>query len=268
MSQPTAHLTRHDLYELCVVSPEQLVPLLAAIHGEEPKHLAEDFAGTACLCDQWVRDIAGGSSTGIDQDAEALNHRPLIDGVTKHCSDVRDASVLGLPKADIIHAGNFSIGYMHSRADLLSYLRLVRQRLKADGVFLCDTYGGEGTYILGEVHRDHVIPHGPHAGKRVRYTWEQREADPTTGMVTDVLHFRVEEGGHILEEFEDAFVYRWRLWSIPELRDAMDEAGFTSTEVYAKEPDAIDSDGNVYIEPIADPDDLDESYIVFIAARG
>ena len=31
---------------------------------------------------------------------------------------------------------------------------------------------------------------------------------------------------------KNAFVYDWRLWSIPETRDAMKEAGFSDTAVY------------------------------------
>ena len=266
-------LTRHDLYERCVVSPEQLVPLLRAIHAGQgahaPRHLAEDFAGTACLCDRWVADVPGGTSTGVDLDAEALHYHPLRDGVTKIQCDVRDDRLLdpSQPRADIVHAGNFSIGYMHSRADLVDYLSRARKRLADGGVFLCDTYGGESTFITGAVHRDHWIADGPHKGKRIRYTWEQRDADPLTGMVTDVLHFRVEVGGVIHEAFFDAFVYRWRLWSVPELRDAMLEAGFARTDVYAKLPGAVDTEGNAYISPVTDPDELDDSFIGMVAGR-
>ena len=39
------------------------------------------------------------------------------------------------------------------------------------------------------------------------------------------MHFRVERDGCIIQEETDAFVYRWRLWSVPELRDAMREGG-------------------------------------------
>jgi hypothetical protein len=129
-------------------------------------------------------------------------------------------------------------------------------------VFLCDTYAGESAFLIGHVHRNHPAPDG----RLIRYTWEQRDADPLTGMVTNAIHFRVSKGGVIEQEVNDAFVYRWRLWSVPELRDAMLEAGFATTEVYAKVADAIDDEGNVYIQP-ADPAELDDSFIVLVAAR-
>lgn len=271
-ADPPPPITKHDLYELCVLGPEQLVPLLVAIHGGEPLTLAEDFAGTAALCDHWVAQSPKHTAIAVDQDPQTLAYHPTHQQVTKIATSVLDRALCApeIPRADVLHAGNFSIGYLHSRHDLLAYLHLARQRLAAGGVFLCDIYSGEGSFAPCEIHREHRIPDGPHKAKRVRYTWEQRDADPTTGMVTNVLHFRVEHAGKIEAEFEEAFIYHWRLWSIPELRDAMLDAGFTTTQVYTKQPDAIDEAGKIYIRPLDDPADsadLDESFIVFVAGR-
>jgi len=181
--------------------------------------------------------------------------------------DVRDETA----SVDVIWVGNFSIGYHHDRPGLLAYLGHVRTRLEAGGVFVCDTYGGESAFLLGEVHRYHQLPKAlapdGTGGWRVRYTWEQREADPLTGMVTNALHFRVERAGVIEAELIDAYVYRWRLWSVPELRDAMAEAGLRHTAVYGQLPEAVDEGGRPYIRPIEGPDDLDDSFIVCVAAR-
>lgn len=261
-------LNTHDLYELCVQSPQHLVPFLIAVHGNEPSILGEDFAGTAALSHLWADRGDMYAAIATDLDAEALAFRGVHPRIEKHASDVRDESAC----ADVIFVGNFSIGYWHTRAELVAYLKHARSRLHPGGVFVCDTYGGETAYTLGTVHRDHWIPNDPryagHTGKRIRYTWEQRNADPTTGMVTNVLHFRIEKAGTIEQEIFDAFTYEWRLWSIPELRDALDEAGFASTEVFAKTADAIDEQGNAYVLPIEDgEDELDDSYIVLIAGR-
>ncbi|GAB4386360.1 MAG: hypothetical protein Kow0022_15120 [Phycisphaerales bacterium] len=252
-------MDRHDLYELCVQSPGHLVPLLKAIHGRGPTVLGEDFAGTAALSCRWVEDVPGGCAIAVDLDADAIARHGRDDRIERQVVDVRRAT----GNVDVLFVGNFSIGYMNTRADLLEYLRHVRSRLNPGGVFICDTYGGESAFLTGHVHRHHPLPDG----RRVRYTWEQRRADPLTGMVTDVLHFRVEKGGVIEEEWPDAFVYEWRLWSVPELRDALGEAGFADTAVYQKLPDAQDDQGNLYIEPVTDPDELDDSFIVLVAAR-
>ena len=252
---------KHDLYELCVQNPGALVPLLRAIHGRDPKVLCEDFSGTAILSRTWAELSESHSATAIDLDQESLDKHPPHPRVKKICADVNTATAQG----DVLFVGNFSIGYHHTRAELIGYLKQARTRLiESNGVFLCDTYGGDGSFTLGGVHRP--TPMGD--GRLCRYTWEQRDADPLTGMVTDVIHFRIEHAGNITEEFDDAFVYRWRLWSVPELRDAMLEAGFAEVEVYAKLADALDDEGNAYINPIEDPqDELEASFIVLVAAR-
>lgn len=253
-------LDRYDLYELTVQSAPAAAALLRAIHGGSPQILGEDFAGTGAVSRAWVARAGGGggaSAIAVDTDPEALK-RAATPGVTMMCADVRAAKA----PADVIFAGNFSIGYLHERAELIGYLRHARGRLRPGGVFVCDTYGGESAFLRGHVHREHPGP----GGRRIRYTWEQREADPLTGMVTDVLHFRVQQGREIELELRDAFIYRWRLWSVPELRDAMHEAGFARTEVYDKVPDAQDDAGEVYVQP-AEAEDLEASFIVCVVGR-
>jgi two-component SAPR family response regulator len=106
---------------------------------------------------------------------------------------------------------------------------------------------------------------GP-AGQRVEYTWEQRETDPATNIVLDTLSFVVTASGKA-KQYPDAFVYHWRIWSIPEVRDAMMDAGFRAVDVYARMGDAIDSDGNLYVSPIQSGDELDENYVVYVVGR-
>ena len=251
---------RHDLYELCVQSPKDLVPLLRAIHGDDPVVLGEDFAGTAAVSHLWV-ERGGCNAIAVDFDEETLARRGEHERIVKHLCDVREVS----DPCDLLFVGNFSIGYLHTRGELVEYLRHCRARLEASGgVFVCDTYGGESAYTLGGVHRAHPMA----GGKLCRYTWEQHAADPTTGFVTNLIHFRVERAGVIEFELEDAFVYEWRLWSIPELRDAMEDAGFSDTQVYAKLADAVDEDGNAYVMPVEDgEEELEESFIVLVAGR-
>lgn len=266
----------HDLYELCVQSPAHLVPMIRAIHAHRPTILAEDFAGTAALSRVWCDTDPAAAAIATDLDAAALARatHPRITTIRRDLRDPAPATHPGPPPADAIFVGNFSIGYLHTRAQLLAYLRTAAARLTERGLFLCDTYGGASAFTRGVVERPHPIPPGrfPDAppNARILYAWEQREADPLTAMVTNVLHFRLEhrDGTHaeILREWPEAFTYHWRLWSVPELRDAMAEAGLTATQVYSTLPDAVDGEGNAYVEPI-DPEDLGDSFIVLIAAR-
>lgn len=270
---------RHDLYERCVQSPRHLVPMLRAMHGAphpsgsegnatgrvtaHPLILAEDFAGTAALSYLWAESAPEATAIAVDLDESALMRRPSHERVTRIVGDVRHATDPTAHACDICFVGNFSIGYLHDRDQLVGYLRHARNRLKPRGIFVCDIYGGESAFLTGHVHRDHPGD----GGKRIRYTWEQREANPLTGMVTDVLHFQIDRAGMVELELPDAFIYRWRLWSVPELRDAMTEAGFISSHVYDKTPDAHDDDGNAYMLPVTGDDDVEDSFIVCVAGR-
>jgi len=267
-------LDRYALYELCVQNPAALTALLRAIHGGQPRVLGEDFSGTAALSRAWVQTVPGGSAVAVDHDPEPIARAQGIPGIRAIVGDVRTASEPGTDAVDLIWVGNFSIGELKTREELIVYLRHARLRLNEGGVFVCDTYGGESAFLTGDVHRHHALPSdvadrlGVPRGSRIRYTWHQRHADPLTGLVENALHFRIEHAGVVEHELGDAFVYRWRLWSVPELRDAMLEAGFTRVDCYAQLPDAIDTEGNAYAKPITDPaSELEDSFIVCIAAR-
>jgi hypothetical protein len=62
-------------------------------------------------------------------------------------------------------------------------------------------------------------------------------------------------------------VYRWRLWSIAELREMMIDAGFAKVEVYAQMGEAIDDGGRLHVRPVESGEDLEEDYVVYIVGR-
>lgn len=256
-------LDRHDLYEICVQSPRDLVPMLRGIHGGMPRVLGEDFAGTAACSHLWVAQVEKGRAIAIDLDAEALARHGDAAHIEKVVADVLKMKLPEKPTCDVIFVGNFSIGYLHDRRTLVKYLKRCAKRLKRGGVFVCDTYGGASTFTTGHVKREHRTPDG----RRVLYTWEQRDADPISGRVTNAMHFQVDRDGEIELRMADAFVYSWRVWSIPELADAMREAGFREVDVYDKVPSAMDGEGNVYMLPVEDGSELEESFIVCVAGR-
>lgn len=255
-------MDRYDLYELCVQGVEVLVPFLASLHSDQPRTLAEDFCGTAALSRHWCRSIPDARAVAVDIDPEPLARARLYapDALTLIEHDLLARALpAGLDPADLVFVGNFSIGEIHDRDDLVAYLRRSRARLAPSGLFVCDLYTGASALRTGHVHRDHRAPDS----SRVRYTWQQRSVDLVSGLVTNALHFRVDRGGVITDELHDAFVYRWRLWSIPELRDALAQAGLTNTQVYAK----LDAAPGSPPTPISDADlDHDELTVVLIAA--
>jgi len=59
------------------------------------------------------------------------------------------------------------------------------------------------------------------------YEWEQRAFDPVTHRIACAIHFAFPDGSRL----RDAFVYDWRLWTLPELRELFVEAGFARVDV-------------------------------------
>lgn len=224
---PPMSLSRHDLYERCVQRPGELVPFLRALHGRFPLALAEDFCGSAALSREWLRIDSRARAHACDIDAEmiaAARERCPSPALSLAHADALDAP---MSCSDVIFVGNFSIGFLHQRALLLRYLAHARARLAKGGIFVCDTYGGESAFRVGAIQRLIQLD----AQSRVRYTWEHREANALTSMVTNAIHFRIERDGEVVEELTDAFVYRWRLWSVRELIDALHESGFAGMEI-------------------------------------
>ncbi len=269
MSEASSVLDKFDCYELCVQSPRHIAAFLRAVHGGEPLVLREDFCGTAALCRRWAKEAHSrgddGRAVGVDIDPETIDRaavRAGDEGTRDRIRLVRADVLDEGAAADVIFVGNFSIGYLHRRADLVRYLCACRERLArgnagwGGGVFVCDTYGGAGAYRLGSLTRRH-----PGRGREVvHYHWAHEAADPLTGMVENSVSFRVEIDGEIVSELPRAFVYRWRLWSIAELREALAEAGFASSDVYT---DVNVAPGEHPVPSVTLPDD----WIVCIAAR-
>ncbi len=231
----------HTLYELCVQSPRHIVSLILGLHGENPLALREDFCGTAAVSARWIEEVRkydeGARALALDLDEGALAH--ARERGTKLGSSLRIESIdcittLDADPCDVVWVGNFSIGYIYTRALLVEYLRCSRARLAAGnggfggGIFACDLYGGTSAFSLGSLTRKH--PGRGH--ESVHYHWSHDAADPITGMVTNSISFKVEVAGEIVSEHPNAFTYSWRLWGLAELREAMLEAGFTNISIH------------------------------------
>jgi hypothetical protein len=230
-------MDRHELYERCVQSPGELVAFLGGLHGGSPRVLREDFAGTAAVSRAWAALSTEHRAEAVDRDADVLARAGAVERVERIHADALAAEVHAA-RADCVFVGNYSIGEIAGRSDLVRYLRASRRRLARGGLFACDTYGGESAFRTGILERRHPGP----SGTILHHVWEQRAADPLSARVENALHFRVERDGEILAELRDAFVYRWRLWSVPELVEALREAGFARTAVHTRLADRTDGE--------------------------
>jgi hypothetical protein len=249
-----------DLYEIAVTSPDQLAGFILALHGHNPKTLAEDFSGTAALSRAWIRLDPKHRAVAIDLDQPTLDHIRSNPRLKKRAIDVLHAG----DKADVVAATNFPVGYWHTRPELIRYLRQVRKRLNKGGIFVADLYGGPHAYTLGRRSKRFDLGRG----RTLHYIWHQKSVDGLTNRVFNAIHFRITGPTKASRPivFNNAFTYDWRLWSIPELRDALDEAGFKSTEVHDRMGAAIDHEGNVHVQAVSDGE-LDRDWVVYVVGR-
>jgi len=263
----SAPLNKYDLYRLCVQAPKASAEFLAAVHARfrgtrAPARqvvLREDFSGPGAIGVAWAESSERHATILVDQDADALAHaglpRPRVAAIA---GDVMAVEA----RADIVAALNFPLGYWHSRKELVAYLQASLARLRPGGVFVADMYGGEHAFQPGTLQRRVLGPND----EAITYTWEQREADVVSGIVVDALHFDIKPPKRPLHRLRDAFVYTWRLWSLPELRDALRDAGFRRIEFFDQLAGARDQRGRLHVEPVSRGEELGDDWVAYVAA--
>jgi SAM-dependent methyltransferase len=156
------------------------------------------------------------------------------------------------PPADIVVAFNFSYWTFKTREELKRYFLQARKGLRKDGIFCLDIYGGPEAHEEREESTEF---------DDFTYVWDQSRVDPITGRTLCYIHFRFPDKSRI----DKAFTYDWRLWSIPEVRELLAEAGFSSSTVYWQGTDE-DGDADDVFEP-AEEGDADLAWIAYIVAQ-
>ncbi len=233
---------RHALYEAAVQSVEADIAFVRRVYrgrnGSDPKLLREDFCGTASMACRWAALSDAHRAFGVDLDDDTLawgrRHRlaPIGDAAERATLVRGDVLDVVLPPVDVAVALNFSYSVFKQRPVLVDYLRKVRRSLRPGGIFVLDLFGG--TAATNDGIERHRKPGGVQPdGRRVRpftYVWEQTRYNPLDAAFVCYISF-VLAGGRTLRR---VFRYDWRLWTVPELRDAMADAGFASAEPYVE----------------------------------
>ncbi|KAL5579903.1 hypothetical protein UlMin_012345 [Ulmus minor] len=131
---------------------------------------------------------------------------------------------VALPARDIICAFNFSCCCLHSRADLVLYFKQACNSLsKKGGIFVMDLYGG--TSSEGKLRLQRKF-------SNFTYIWEQAEFDIIERKTRISLHFNFQKQQ---KKLRHAFSYSWRLWSLPEIKDCLEDAGFRSVHFWLRQ---------------------------------
>jgi cyclopropane fatty-acyl-phospholipid synthase-like methyltransferase len=254
---------KYDLYVRSVQSPDVEVAFFDRAfrghYGRRPMSLREDFCGTAAVCYEWVRSHSDRTAVGVDLDAE-----PLAWGARRYGDKLTDAQSARLrlvhgdvrttnSRAEIIAAQNFSYFCFETRADLRAYFRHVRRCLPPEGMLVLDVLGGSE---MMEDNKEEETSFG-----KFKYVWDHLDFDPVTHHCIYAIHFRFKDGS----ELRNAFTYEWRLWSLPELRELLAEAGFSSSDVYWEATDRKTGDGNGVYRKRA-RGDADPAWVVYLVA--
>ncbi len=254
---------RHALYEEAVQEPAGDVAVVRRLfrkhYGRDPRLLREDFCGTAAMACAWVAAHRENRAFGVDFDPDPLgwglrhNVAALSDQQARRIKllegDVREVSH---GRVDVTVAFNFSYFVFQSRLELVNYFRKARSTLRRQGLFVLDLYGGpESQRTLTET-REH---------DHFDYVWDQDVFDPIQQHAVNHIHFEFPDGSRL----QRAFTYDWRLWSIPELREALEEAGFRSTQAYWERTDSESEEGSGIYYPTESAAD-DPAWVTYLSA--
>jgi hypothetical protein len=254
---------KYSLYFNSVQNPEADIAVMkqawkAKYKGEMFKVLREDFCGTFANTVVWVKQNKLNRGIAID-----LDQAPIAYGKKHYLSTLNpdqesrvtilNENVLssGLPKADVIFAFNFSYYCFQQRKVLTAYFKEVYKKLNSKGMFLMDCFGGS----LTQLTNDYKV-YFP--SKKYTYHFEQLSFDPINSRAKLAIHFRFKKG----KPLNNAFTYDWRMWTIPEVRDLMLDAGFSEAHVYWEGCDADGEGTGEYLKTTEG--DNSYSWIAFV----
>ena len=228
---------KHTLYEVAVQSPEVHIHwfnhFFRELLGRQPHNLREDFCGTFLLSADWVKSDPGNTAVGLDIDPLTLeygirNHLKKMNSKDRKrllplCKNVLSVTKL---KTDLIVACNFSFCIFKKRKLLIQYFTNCYRSLGRDGLLVLELAGGPG--MIQTIRESRMITMEDARKTRVKYTWHQKSFDPVSHEAHYAIHFKLPDG----TQLKDAFTYDWRLWTIPEVRECLAEAGFQDSAVY------------------------------------
>lgn len=256
---------RYDLYQRAVNSPEADVDFLVKVYGQlrdgrRPRHLREDFCGTANLAAEWLKRGPEMTAEGFDLDPEPIewgkraNFASVPDGIDRmefHVADVRSRASV---RPDITTAPNFSYWCFRTREEMKAYFRSAFEDLAQGGLFVLDVYGGPESIVEMEEQRD--------IDGKFTYVWDQREYWPGTGEYHTAIHFRFKDG----TELRDAFQYVWRFWHLTELKDILSEVGFKTVGNYFEGTDPEDEEAGDGVFELDEKGENCQAWIGYIVA--
>lgn len=254
---------RYELYEASVqdveVEVEFIQDTFKELRGRKARSFREDFCGTASACCEWVRQGRRYTAVGVDLDPEVLgwgrkNRVGRLPAADRRRVQLIEADVrtVETEPVDVVGAFNFSYYIFQTRELMREYFIRARESLTEDGLFILDAFGGSEAFdeMKEKTKYDDFT-----------YIWEQAVYHPVTGYMQCYIHFKFPDGS----KMKRAFDYEWRMWTLPEIRELLAEAGFSEVTVYWEGTDE-DGEGDGEFTP-EEEGEADPGWIVYIVAQ-
>lgn len=236
-------------YQLSVQSPDHEIEFFDQAYrdafGKKAYSLREDFCGTFAVCCEWVKSNRKRTAVGIDLCPETLQwgrDNNLIQLSDKQQARVslkeQDVRTPSEQPVDILAAQNFSFWIFKTRTEVRDYFKFAHANLADEGLMIMDMMGGSEAYVEDQVDKKKVKK----GKKGFSYHWEQARFNPVNADCSFYIHFKFADGSKMKRAFE----YHWRFWTIPEVRELLQEAGFSQTHVYWEQEDEDGEDTGVW----------------------
>lgn len=255
---------KHVLYQESVQAPEEDARFFARYYkkytGEPLRLFREDFCGTAILSCEFVRRHRDNRAIGVDLDGPTLDwarEHNVNDLKAKQQERVQlvqgDVVDVHEPKAQLIAGLNFSYSVFKTREEFGAYMKNAYRGLTSGGLFALDAWGGgQAQFLMKEKKKL----------KGFTYVWHQADFDPVTHHILCKIHFEFKDGSRM----KNAFIYDWRLWTLPELRELMEEAGFRDVHVLWEGTDRETGEGNGVFRRVERGGD-EEAWIAYVIGQ-
>ena len=219
-----------ELYEKSVQNVDFEVEFIDKIYKKYTKKkcltIREDFCASAKISQAWVKSHSGKKAIAVDLDDTILNYarseckNSLSDEEMTRIKILKGNSQSKItPKVDCVSAFNFSYWVFKKRIDLIKYFKNAYKNLKPNGLIMLDAFGGYDAHQELEERTNY---------RDFTYCWDQHSFNPITNDITCYIHFEFKDGSSLKKAFE----YNWRLWSLPEIRECLFEAGFKRVDYY------------------------------------
>ncbi len=262
--RPLTPNQKYSMYEAAVQDAQQHVDFFQKagreLLGREPRILREDFCGTSLICAEWVKRDPQNTAFGLDLDPEPLAHGKKVhhSKLTKDQQnriELFEQNVISkTKKADITVGCNFSFNIFEERATLVNYFKKVRESLVDGGLHILEAAGGPG--MIEEMKEQKTLKKA-NGEKWFTYIWNQKSFDPITRHGSYSINFKMPDG----RMYKDAFVYEWRMWTIPELKDCFMDAGYSDVHVFWE----LEEDSNDYVR--TDKANNDHAWIAYVCGQ-